>query len=333
MNDDVHPPRLVIVWRITEQCNLNCHFCGYSRALNRSRRSANSQQVIMLGEMLHDYRAAFQREVLVSWIGGEPLLWQPLTEVAQYFKRELKLKISITTNGVGLCQPEMREHIVADYDQIVLSVDGLAELHDRVRDARGLFAQIKSNVIGLNELKKQRCSRLSIAVNTVLMHGNVRAFELLCDELASWGVQEITFNTLGGRDRPEFYPQNRLTPEDVAWWCDELPSIRERMNQRGVQIRGNSDYLGRIVMQAHDQAVPVMDCSPAEQFLFVDECGVIAPCNFTVHGYGIALDDIRRATDLHHLPTFFAARKHRELLAPCCDCRSTQVFGKFLEGV
>ncbi|MBI5031016.1 MAG: radical SAM protein [Chloroflexi bacterium] len=320
------PSELVIVWRVTEQCNLGCHFCGYSRALNRPRRTIDPGKVLAFGKLLCDYRQRYQREVLVSWLGGEPFLWHPLLDVSQIFRREFGLRVAVTTNGLALSASNVRERVASLFDHIVLSIDGLADFHDRVRDSQGLFARLKANVIGLREFQ----SKLKIGANTVLMHDNVHQFESLCNQLADWGVSEITFNTLGGRDRPEFFPQNRLTVEDVAWLRAQLRLIRERLSRRAFSIHGSDAYLERIATFASDTAMPIRDCHPGAQFLFIDESGMIAPCNFTVNGIGVPIDQLHSVDDLQHLPAIFSARQKREPATPCSDCKSTQVFGKFV---
>src|SRR5205814_2443119 len=92
---------LVVVWRVSEACNLACGFCGYSREVLRPRASANEGQVRALGAALGAYGRAQGREVLVSWLGGEPFLWRPLLGVSRYFNGELGLQVAVTTNGIA----------------------------------------------------------------------------------------------------------------------------------------------------------------------------------------------------------------------------------------
>jgi MoaA/NifB/PqqE/SkfB family radical SAM enzyme len=324
---------LVIVWRVTEQCNLGCQFCGYDRTLERTRKTADAQMALAFGERLRDYQLKSNRSVLISWLGGEPFLWRSLFDVSRAFNRDFGFRIAATTNGLPLSASQTREQIVALFAHLVVSVDGLGEFHDRVRGTRGAFDQIKSNVIALRELRDARQAELKIGANTILMHDNLDAFESLCSELADWGISEITFNTLGGRDRPAFFPAHRLTPNDVMWFRAQLPGIRARLSKRRIIVRGAEKYLDRIDALAREHAYAIHDCKPGTRFLFIDEAGLIAPCNFTVNGYGISLSQIDRAGDLERLPIIFARRQANEMLAPCFDCRSTQVFDKFDTGV
>ena len=65
---------MIIVWRITERCNLSCPFCAYDRTLRRSRRDADPGAVDQFCRVLGEYRRRTGERILVSWLGGEPLL-------------------------------------------------------------------------------------------------------------------------------------------------------------------------------------------------------------------------------------------------------------------
>jgi MoaA/NifB/PqqE/SkfB family radical SAM enzyme len=170
---------------------------------------------------------------------------------------------------------------------------------------------------------------LKLRANVVLMRQNLHAFPDLCDALADWGIDEITFNALGGRDRPEFYADHALQAADVTWLRTELPTLRLRLAAHGTRLAGEGGYLDRFAATASGQPIAVADCGPGREFLFIDEHGVIAPCDFTVAGYGVPTTSITTVDDLLALPARFAKRQ-REARAPACDdCRSTRVFAKF----
>lgn len=321
---------LVVVWRITEYCNLGCHFCAYSRHLRRPRAAADPDQVMAFGALLGEYARVHSRDVLVSWLGGEPLRWPPLLDISHAFKREFNLRVGVTTNGTALASADVRQRIAEDFDQLTLSVDGLAASHDHYRDSPGLYDQLRRSLAHLRELKARLGRGPRLRGNTILMRDNLCAFEDLCRALAEWGMEELTFNALGGRDRPEFYPAHSLQPEDVDWFRQVLPGIRARMAPLGLTILGSERYLDRLGASASHSQLPIADCRPGQQFLFIDERGVTSPCSFTTQGYGIHLDQIRTPDDLDQLPRRFVERKRRQTLGPCLDCPSTQVFGKFV---
>src|SRR5512134_498073 len=93
------PSRLLVIWRVTEACDLGCAYCEYRRGLRQPRRSAEAGAVLAFGRVLAEYAEVTGREVMISWLGGEPLLWPPLWDVSATLRREHKLALSLTTSG------------------------------------------------------------------------------------------------------------------------------------------------------------------------------------------------------------------------------------------
>jgi hypothetical protein len=101
------------------------------------------------------------------------------------------------------------------------------------------------------------------------------------------------------------------------------------MTERGLTVLGSEHYLDRLQATAVNGYLTINECSPGQQFLFIDECGLISPCSFTSSEYGVPVNEIQTADDLQNLPNRFAQRRRGHLAAVCYDCPSTQVFGKF----
>src|SRR6266700_4211887 len=104
--------RMIVVWRITQRCNLSCPFCAYDRRVSQLRRDADVGGVRRFGAALAEYQRATGDSVLVSWIGGEPFLFSPLSDVTAFFTKELGLRVSATTNGTTLRSAAVREHVL-----------------------------------------------------------------------------------------------------------------------------------------------------------------------------------------------------------------------------
>jgi radical SAM protein with 4Fe4S-binding SPASM domain len=161
------------------------------------------------------------------------------------------------------------------------------------------------------------------------MHQNVKEFGSLCRELANWGIAEITYNQLGGRDRPEFYQAHRLTLTDVDLLERQLPEIRQALLDKSVVLVGGEEYLTRIRVSASNEMISIDDCGPGQNFLFVDEAGHISPCSFTTYDYGVDFRTVTTAADLAALPSRFRELRETKRSTQCDDCLSTQVCGKF----
>jgi MoaA/NifB/PqqE/SkfB family radical SAM enzyme len=297
--------RLVVVWRVTERCDLACGFCAYDRTLRFRRRDADGDEVLRFAALAAGWAAARGREVLFSWLGGEPALWPPLIPVSRAL-RARGARISLTSNGRILRHLEF----AAELDELTLSLDGPPAIHDALRGPGSAAAVLD----GLR-LLAARSPRPLLRVNTVLMRDNVAAFDELARLVA--GADELTFNGLGGRDRPAFHAAHHLRPHDVAAFAARLPALRRELP---VAIRGGDGYLARLSASAAGAAMPVDDCRPGDDFWFVDVDGRLSACSHTP-GIPIAeladLDDVARRL------------RARPRAAACDDCPSTQVHRKF----
>ena len=318
---------MIILWRITERCNYACGFCAYDRRLPGARREVPAAAVERLGTLLGDYRRRSGDRVLLSWLGGEPLLWPPLFEASLELSRRHGIRVSATTNGSQLHLARVRSAVLEAFSELTVSVDGFEDFHDRVRGCPGGWQRMRSGVSALANERVAQHAVLKLRANTVLMRDNVDAFPEFCLELATWGIDEITFNALGGRDRPEFFPDHALTTEDVAKIRAYMPTLKSALATRGVRLCGTEKYLRRIEAHAAHENLPVDDCRPGEAFLFVDETGRIAPCSFTGELYGVGAAEIK---ELAELPSRFRSLRAGAPASACRDCRSNHLFDKFV---
>jgi MoaA/NifB/PqqE/SkfB family radical SAM enzyme len=319
---------VVVLWRISERCNLGCAFCGYSRELRRTRRETDAGEIRRVIGLLAEYRRRTRSRVLLSWLGGEPFLRGDLVELGR-LAHGAGLLLSATTNGSALGSPRLRRHLVDCYAELTVSIDGRGPFHDRVRGWPGGFRQLSASLRSLAAERNAANSRLLLRVNTVLMHDNVRALPELAHELARWGVDELSFNQLGGAERPEFHAQQRLTAEDAAWLAERVPRLRGELAARGLRLLGGSRYLARIRATARAEALPIADCAPGEAFVFIDEEGMVSPCSFTSSDYGIRLSEIKSEREIESLPQRYRTARARRRASACGDCHSTQTFAKF----
>jgi MoaA/NifB/PqqE/SkfB family radical SAM enzyme len=320
---------MIILWRITTKCNFGCGFCAYDRSLRMARVDIQEKEADRMGALLGQWAKANGAPVLLSWLGGEPFLWTPLIRLSAKLHTEYGLSISATTNGSMLHRTDVQQAVLGHFAELTVSVDGTAARHDMLRKAPGSWDRIADNVRLLADMRKAQNSRLRLRANIVLMRGSLPDLPELLVTLADWGIDEITFNQLGGRDRPEFYPGNRLLPEEALELRTLLPSLAKELASRGTVLCANDGYLDRILASSEDRRLHVEDCEPGEQFLFIDEHGIVSPCSFTSAFYGIPISEIRSALDLANLPNRFRKARETRRSSECADCLSTQTFGKF----
>ncbi len=127
---------------IAHDCNLACRYCFAEEGEYHGRRALMSFEV---GKKALDFLIAnsgSRRNLEVDFFGGEPLLnWQVVKELVAYGREQEKLhdkkfRFTLTTNGV-LLNDEIMEFCNREMANVVLSIDGRKEVHDKMRPFRG----------------------------------------------------------------------------------------------------------------------------------------------------------------------------------------------------
>ncbi|MER7752252.1 radical SAM protein [Kitasatospora sp. NPDC097643] len=146
-NAAMFPPVSKLELILTEGCNLGCAYCFEAEMLGPRRMSLDTARAGI--DLLFDY-ARDEPEVTITHFGGEPTLNLPAIRFAtEYAEQKAEqsgktVNFHMTSNGVRINAP-MAEYFAQHDIKVLLSVDGLAETHDRHRrDKRGngTFAQV-----------------------------------------------------------------------------------------------------------------------------------------------------------------------------------------------
>jgi MoaA/NifB/PqqE/SkfB family radical SAM enzyme len=124
--------RLVLVWRVTERCDTRCPFCAFDAGRHRPRRELDPAEALRFGDLVARWARDGGRAVLVSWLGGEPLLW-PELQATSAARRSRGPHLGLTTNGRGLGDRDRRRWALETLDELTLSIDGPPSVHDRIR--------------------------------------------------------------------------------------------------------------------------------------------------------------------------------------------------------
>lgn len=325
----MHNSKRVIVWRTTQNCNMNCLFCSYSNEIQRKREVANNSDISRFLKILGTYKNETNQEMLISWIGGEPFLWDQIIPFSIEISTQYGINVSATTNGLMLSSDKIRTGVIKYFSEIVFSLDGFSECNDRVRKHDGHFEKTTKNISYLNNERKASNSYLMIKVNTILMRENIDQFENFCYKLVELGVDELTFNQLGGFDRPEFYQDNRLLDYQVKKFLSNLPVFKEKFSKMGLQIHGSNDYLRRIIYSTEDKKIPIDECYPGKWFWFINENGFISPCSYTSYEYKLHINSINTVEDIYSSEKYFAKLRKSKRSKWCDDCHCTQLYNKF----
>ena len=123
---------------IAHTCNLNCTYCFASQGKYHGERAIMSYEV---GKQALDFLIAHsgsRRNLEVDFFGGEPLMnFQVVKDLVAYARSIEKEKgknfrFTLTTNGV-LVDDDVIQWANQECSNVVLSLDGRKEIHDRFR--------------------------------------------------------------------------------------------------------------------------------------------------------------------------------------------------------
>ena len=126
---------------IAHDCNLACQYCFAEEGEYHGRRALMSFEV---GKKALDFLIANsgnRRNLEEDFFGGEPLMnWQVVKDLVAYGREQEKLhdkkfRFTLTTNGV-LLNDEVMEFCNREMGNVVLSIDGRKEVHDKMRPFR-----------------------------------------------------------------------------------------------------------------------------------------------------------------------------------------------------
>lgn len=307
----------VIVWRVTQSCNMKCGFCSYSAEVDRERFAADCAKAAGLCDILGEYRRMTGEKMLVNWIGGEPFLWEGIIPLSEKL-HSYGIGVGAETNGLPLGKKDLRKAVIKSFSEINFGLDGFDDCNDAVRRHFGHFDSVSKNIKALAEMRDDCMSDLKIKVNTVLMRGNIARFEEFCEYLLWLGVDEVTFSRLGCFDRPDFFEANCVTEQQAEAFRNRLPLIQKIFAERRLVIRGQGKYLDKMFKLPRNGNAPADECGKG--FWFIGENGFIAPCSNTLKDYGFDSEKITCAEDLARVEEHFGKCRSEHRSEQCDNC-------------
>lgn len=141
------------VWEITLACNLKCAHCG-SRAGKRRPDELTTAEAL---EVVDSLARLGTREVTL--IGGEAFLRRDWTEIVARV-RSHGMYCAMQTGGWAFTAKRLEEGIAAGLQGVGVSIDGMRELHDRVRGRPGAWDN------AMDVLRRAAAAGLNRSVNT-----------------------------------------------------------------------------------------------------------------------------------------------------------------------
>lgn len=152
------PQRRTFIFYLTNKCNQRCSHCFFSQDINKDIAEPSLEEIKEIAKNYYYYtntKKIFARNICQGFTGGEPFLRDDLSEIILVFRKVGVRHFQINTNGmltdkiVDLCRKLLKQN--ASF-QIIISIDGLEQTHDKIRNTPGAFQKAIQTIKKLKDI-------------------------------------------------------------------------------------------------------------------------------------------------------------------------------------
>ena len=264
---------------VAHTCNLNCEYCFASQGKYHGERAVMSFEV---GKQAIDFLVAnsrTRRNLEVDFFGGEPLMnFEVVKKIVAYARSIEKehnknFRFTLTTNGM-LINDDIIEFANKECSNVVLSLDGRKEIHDRFRVDYAGNGSWDKVVPKFQELVKKRNNK------NYYMRGTFTHFnpDFLKDiqQMLDLGFTELSMEPVvcAVGDKSE------LTNDDLPVILDQYEKLAELMLEHDKQGKPFTFYHYMIdLTQGPCIYKRISGCGSGTEYMAVTPWGDLYPCH------------------------------------------------------
>lgn len=292
---------------VAHTCNLNCSYCFASQGKYHGDRAVMSFEV---GKQALDFlmdHSGSRRNLEVDFFGGEPLMnWQVVKDLVRYARsvekeRGKNFRFTLTTNGV-LIDDDVIEFANKEMHNVVLSLDGRKEVHDRFRvdyAGKGSWEKI---VPKFQKLVKARGNK-GYYMRGTFTHHNPDFLEDI-KAMLDLGFTELSMEpVVCAPDDP-----SALTEEDMAIVMDQYEKLARLMAERRREGRPFTFYHYMIDLTGGPCVYKrISGCGSGTEYMAVTPWGDLYPCHQFVGEEKFKLGDVWHGVTAPDVQAQFAA--------------------------
>ncbi|MBR3707191.1 MAG: thioether cross-link-forming SCIFF peptide maturase [Firmicutes bacterium] len=304
---------------IAHTCNLNCAYCFASQGKYQGERAIMSLEV---GKRALDFlieNSGSRHNLEVDFFGGEPLMnWDVVKEMVAYARSIEKehnknFRFTLTTNGL-LIDDDVIEFANKEMSNVVLSLDGRKEIHDRYRvdyAGNGSWERIVPKFQNLVEARGGK----NYYMRGTFTHANPDFLKDI-QKMLDLGFSELSMEpVVCAADDP-----SALTEEDMAVVMDQYEKLAELMLQRDKEGKPFTFYHYMIDLTGGPCIYKrISGCGSGTEYMAVTPWGDLYPCHQFVGDEKFRLGDIWEGVTNTEIQNEFASCNvyaHPE----CRDC-------------
>jgi radical SAM protein with 4Fe4S-binding SPASM domain len=208
---DIKPPVKCIL-EVTMKCNMRCLHCASSAAGGRPVEMGTEKMLSIIDEC-HDLGMKN-----ITFSGGEPLLRKDWPQLAARVK-DYGISLGIVSNGTFV--KDQIDNIATYFEIFSMSLDGLEEVHNHIRQSKKAFSDVMGAFNELNSRDIHPCAITSISKFNYHQLEDIYRL-VIAHEIPSWQVQ-LTFAS--GRMKEQ--QAQVLSPQDLRALVKFLLDVRK----------------------------------------------------------------------------------------------------------
>ncbi len=277
---------------IAHTCNLNCSYCFASQGKYQGERALMTFEV---GKQALDFLIAnsgTRRNLEVDFFGGEPLMnWEVVKQLVAYARSIEKehnknFRFTLTTNGM-LIDDEIIDFLNAEMDNVVLSLDGRQEVHDRFRKDYAGKGSYEKIIPKFKRLVEKRGGK-GYYMRGTFTHHNVD-FTNDIFHMADLGFTELSMEpVVCAPDDP-----CALTQEDLPKVKEQYEILAKEMIKRRKEGRPFTFYHYMLDLKNGPCIYKrITGCGSGTEYMSVTPWGELFPCHQFVGDPKYSLGDI-----------------------------------------
>ncbi len=178
-----------LFWECTLNCNFYCKHCGSSAGDKVYKNELATEEIKKtFREIAEDYDS---KKIMLAITGGEPLLRKDLFNVMGY-AHNLGFEWGMVTNG-SLVTKEIAEKMKeTGMYSVVVSIDGIGETHDDLRQKRGAYKKAIAAVKILSNVDSIKALQITTTLNRKNFYELEQMYETFVPlGITSWRVMNI----------------------------------------------------------------------------------------------------------------------------------------------
>lgn len=277
---------------VAHTCNLNCQYCFAAQGRYHGDRALMPFEV---GKQALDFliqNSGSRVNLEVDFFGGEPLMnWQVVKDLVAYARSQEEahhkhFRFTLTTNGV-LLDDEVTEFCNREMHNVVLSLDGRKEVHDRLRKNYAGQGSYDLIVPKFQRFVQQRGDR-DYYIRGTFTHENTD-FTNDIFHMADLGFTELSME-------PVVSPPGEpwaLTEEDLPVLFDQYEILAKEMLKREEEGRPFTFYHYMLDLEGGPCLHKRMSgCGSGTEYLAVTPWGELFPCHQFVNDPAYSMGDV-----------------------------------------